>query len=172
MQRLLVADAKLQVADPNLFDTPSSDQKLDWSGCPQIGSGKDNVSKFQERAVRKAVVSVPEAYAAAATAAFHPSPAAQKRFLGSKESVKILGSASSAFRLNDDDCQLSKLGFDSLRMHLLSSPSSVGQQEPEPTEERREHSRCKGKFWILHDEFKTMALAALDKFNRDNVGFF
>jgi hypothetical protein len=144
---------------------------LDWSDCPQIGSGKDN-DKFQERAVRKAVVSVPVAYAAAATAAFHLSPAAQKGFLGSPESVNILGSASSVFHLYDDDCKLSKQGIYFLSMHLLSSPSSVGmshlQREPKPTEESSEHIRCKRKFLVLHDEFKTMVLSALEKFNGDN----
>jgi hypothetical protein len=145
MQRLLVADANLQLVDPNLSDTRSK-QKLDWSDCPKIGSGKGNVS-FQERAVRKAVVSVPEAYAVAATAAFHTSPAAQKEFLGSPESEGILATASSVFHLYDDDCQLSEQGIHVLGMHLLSSPSSFGmshmQQEPEPTEECR---ACKGKY--------------------------
>jgi hypothetical protein len=61
VQRLLVAEANLQVADPNLFDTPISNLKMDWSSCPQIGSGKDNVP-IQVKAVRKASASVLEAY--------------------------------------------------------------------------------------------------------------
>ncbi|RLN34630.1 hypothetical protein C2845_PM03G37200 [Panicum miliaceum] len=40
LQRLLVAGANLRIADPNLFDKPS-DQELDWSESPQIGSGVD-----------------------------------------------------------------------------------------------------------------------------------
>jgi hypothetical protein len=79
----------------------------------------------------------------------------------------------------DDGHQLSDVEFDLLCRLLHRCPpysSVVGmshlQQEPEPTEECSEHIRCKRKFWMLHDEFKTMVLAALKKFNRDNVGFF
>ncbi|CAD6337765.1 unnamed protein product [Miscanthus lutarioriparius] len=89
MQRLLVAEASLQVADPNLFDTPSS-LKMDWSSCPQIEPGKDTDVPIQMKAVRKAFASVKEAYTAAATAAYHPSPPAQKVFLGSPDSVEKL----------------------------------------------------------------------------------
>jgi hypothetical protein len=191
MQRLIVADCSLQAADPDLLSDPSlvfntrsrsySDKnKLDWSGCPRIGSsgkGTDEV-KFQERAVRKAAVSIPEAYAAAATAAFHPSPPAQGEFLGSPASVTKLQTAEDVLRVGDGH-QLSDVEFDLLCRLLHRCPpysSVVGmshlQQEPEPTEECSEHIRCKRKFWMLHDEFKTMVLAALKKFNRDNVGFF
>ena len=73
VQRLLVAEANLQVADPNLFDTtPSSNLKMDWSSCPQIGPGKDTDVPIQMKAVRKAFASVKESYTAAATAAYHP----------------------------------------------------------------------------------------------------
>ncbi|CAD6246153.1 unnamed protein product [Miscanthus lutarioriparius] len=194
MQRLLVADANLQAADPDLLCDPSLDPsllfytrspsyqnklKLDWSGCPIIGSsGKGTEVKFHERAVRKAAVSIPEAYAAAATAAFHPSPPAQREFLGSPASVSNLWAASSVFPL-DEGHQLSKDEFDFLCGHLLTcAPSSVVgmshlQQEPEPEPtgvskaEYDKYLRCKNR--ELHDEVKTMVVAALDKFNRDNV---
>lgn len=103
LQRLLVAEGNLHVADPNLFDaitqknhlfyTTPRDLELDWSDCQQNGSGKDSTVYIQETAVRKATVSVPEAYTAAATAAFHPSPPAQKEFLGSPDSVRMLKAA-------------------------------------------------------------------------------
>jgi hypothetical protein len=117
LQRLLVAEASLQVADPNLFDTtPSSNLKMDWSSCPQIGTGKDTVP-IQMKAVRKAFASVKEAYTAAATAAYHPSPPAQKEFLGSPDSVEKLKHASDKFRL-DDGHQLSNEEFGLLFMSL------------------------------------------------------
>jgi hypothetical protein len=112
-----VAEASLQVADPNLFDTtPSSNLKMDWSSCPQIGTGKDTVP-IQMKAVRKAFASVKKAYTAAATAAYHPSPLAQKEFLRSPDSVEKLKHASDKFRL-DDGHQLSNEEFGLLFMSL------------------------------------------------------
>ncbi|OEL34998.1 hypothetical protein BAE44_0003982 [Dichanthelium oligosanthes] len=91
LQRPLVAGANLAAADPNLFDNPRGDEELDWSNCPQIGSGSGSGSGMdtaciQNSAVHKtaARITVQEAYAAAATAAcLYPSSPAQKEFLGS-----------------------------------------------------------------------------------------
>jgi hypothetical protein len=174
-----VAEASLQVADPNLFDTtPSSNLKMDWSSCPQIGTGKDTVP-IQMKAVRKAFASVKKAYTAAATAAYHPSPLAQKEFLRSPDSVEKLKHASDKFRL-DDGHQLSNEEFGLLFMSLQRCLSSVGtldhQQEPEPTvvgkSEYAEISRRVHTFWGLNDRVSSMVLAALEKFNRTHVGFF
>ncbi|XP_066370114.1 uncharacterized protein [Miscanthus floridulus] len=172
VQRLLVAEANLQVADPNLFETPSN-LEMDWSWCPQIGSGKGTAS-IQMKAVRKASASVLEAYTAAATAAFHPSPPAQKEFLGSPDSVEKLKNASYMVCL-DNGHQLSNEEFGLLFMFLQKCClSSVGtldhQQEPEPTvvgkSEYAEISRRVHSFWGLHDRVSSMVNAALEKFNR------
>ena len=180
IQRLLVGEANLQVADPNLFDTPSSsNQKMDWSSCPQIGTGKDNVP-IQTKAVRKAFASVLEAYTAAATAAKHPSPPAQKEFLGSPNSVEKLKDVSYMVCL-DNGHQLSNEEFGLLFMFLQKCClSSVGtldhQQESEPTvvgkSEYAEISRRVHCFWGQHDRVSSMVNAALEKFNRTHVGFF
>ena len=178
VQRLLVAEANLQVADPNLFETPSN-LEMFWSWCPQIGSGKGTAS-IQMKAVRKASASVLEAYTAAATAAFHPSPPAQKEFLGSPDSVEKLKNASYMVCL-DNGHQLSNEEFGLLFMFLQKCClSSVGtldhQQEPEPTvvgkSEYAEISRRVHSFWGLHDRVSSMVNAALEKFNRTHVGFF
>ena len=87
MQHLLVAGANLRIADPNLFDKPS-DEELNWSESPQIGSGVDTAF-IQRSVVHKMAVhaTVPEAYVAAAVVAFHPSPDAQIHFLASQGCV-------------------------------------------------------------------------------------
>jgi hypothetical protein len=180
VQRLLVAEANLQVADPNLFDTPSnSNLKMDWSWCPRIGSGEDTIS-IQTNAVSKAFASVLEAYTAAATAAFHPSPPALKEFLGSPDSVGKLKQASDMVCL-DNGHKLSNEEFGLLVMFLqrccLSSVGTLDhQQEPEPTvvgkSEYDEVSRRVLVFWGLHDRVSSMVNAALEKFNRTEVGFF
>jgi hypothetical protein len=180
VQRLLVAEANLQVADPNLFDTPSnSNLEMDWSSCPQIGSGKDTVP-VQMKAVRKASASVLEAYIDAATAAYPPSPPAQKEFLGSPDSVRKLKQASAMVCL-DNGHKLSDENFGLLVMFLQKcNGSSVGtldhQQEPEPTvvgkSEYNKVSRRELIFWDLHTRVSSMVNAALQKFNRTHVGFF
>ena len=74
LQRLLVARANLQVADPNLFDVPDRDSTM------QIGHGSHGTCGMQRETVEASTrsASVSEAYAAAATAAFHRNPLAQR----------------------------------------------------------------------------------------------
>ncbi|CAN6215203.1 unnamed protein product [Urochloa humidicola] len=87
MQRLLVTRANLGAADPHLsgpYIPGSATRKLPgFGGCSQVGRCIPGPNLLQDILhKRRPSVSVPEAYAAAATAAFHPCPLAQKDFLG------------------------------------------------------------------------------------------
>jgi hypothetical protein len=99
LQRLLDAGANLQVADHYFL---SEQIKLLWSGSLQIVPGKpDAVHKHSMRKETAPLVSVSEAYLAAATAAFHCNPLAQKEFLGSPNIVANLQAAGRVLRLQD-----------------------------------------------------------------------
>jgi hypothetical protein len=137
LQRLLEAGANLQDADPYLFSTPERDNnKLSWSGSLQIGSGKHDAVHKQRSAHEETApsVSVPEAYVAAATAAFHPNPLSQKEFLGSPNTVANLQTARRVMRLQDGR-RLSSKDIEILCMHIFVCPSAgfpQKQLEPEP----------------------------------------
>lgn len=97
--RLQEANANLQVADPNLFSTIVHDSdrhsKLlrSESGSMQIEQGSsETTGDIQHEVGEESIPSttVIEAYAAAATAAFHCDHLAQKEFLGSPDVVSKL----------------------------------------------------------------------------------
>ncbi|OEL36049.1 hypothetical protein BAE44_0002931 [Dichanthelium oligosanthes] len=167
LQRLLVTGANLQDADPHLFGTPESDnKKLNCFCSLQIGLAKPDVT-------------VPEAYAAAAIAAFHPNALAQKELLGSQDTVDNLKVASRVMRLQDGRL-LSSEDLEFLRMHIFNCPSSSGipheQLEAEPRKVNMalfvHVSECRRMFWGQHKRASRMVAAALSKFNETAVGFF
>ncbi|GJN29727.1 hypothetical protein PR202_gb17978 [Eleusine coracana subsp. coracana] len=71
LQRLLMSGADLRAADPYLL----------MGGPPHSNTGSNNNNVVNASVIPS--TSVAEAYAAAATAAFHPCPLAQQEFLGS-----------------------------------------------------------------------------------------
>ncbi|GJN29766.1 hypothetical protein PR202_gb18085 [Eleusine coracana subsp. coracana] len=95
MQRLLVARADLLAADPNLPKIRTHNVPvLNWSGCGQVGARitGGRAKELQDKAVDSCApsASVEEAYAAAATAAFHPNPSAQQKILGSQSAMTVI----------------------------------------------------------------------------------
>ncbi|OEL34099.1 hypothetical protein BAE44_0004881, partial [Dichanthelium oligosanthes] len=121
-----------------------------------------------------------EAYAAAAAAAFHSSPLAQKEFLGSPDVVSRLKATSEVLHLQDGlMVSAEDLGF--LSMVLLKCPS-VGESHlqqqvpPAPVKvKKRVYANVRGSrsiFWGQHERVRSMVAAALDKFNETMVGFF
>nr|CAB3466920.1 unnamed protein product [Digitaria exilis] len=153
LQRLLVSRANLQVADPNLLD----DRKAVEASTPSA--------------------SVLEAYAAAATAAFHCNPLAQKEFLGSPDVVSKLRVASEALHLQDGH-PLSCQDLEFLSMSLLkcssSNSKSCQKEDLAPTKIKKSLysyiAQCSYRFWGQHERVATMVKAALDKFNETLVG--
>ncbi|RLM73852.1 hypothetical protein C2845_PM15G04680 [Panicum miliaceum] len=177
LQRLLVARANLQVADPNLFDVPDTDRdcKLRWpADRMQTGHGSHGTCEMQREAVEASTRSacVSEAYAAAATATFHRNPLAQKEFLGSPDVVSKLRVASEVLHLQDGH-PLSPQDLEFLSMSLLKCSSSTSkscqQQDLAPTKIRKSlysyKSQCSYRFWGQHERVRSMVKAALDKFN-------
>ncbi|KAF8732791.1 hypothetical protein HU200_015130 [Digitaria exilis] len=135
LQQLLVASANLQVADPNLFDDVPDDRM-------QTGQCSAGTCEMQHEAVEGSTpsTSVIEGYAAAATAAFHCNPLAQKEFIGSSDVVSKLRVASEVLHLQDGhplSCQ--DLEFLSMSLLKCSSSTSKSCQEEDlaPTKEDR-----------------------------------
>lgn len=126
LQCLLAAGGSLRAADPHLFDhtpTPTrgcGDEKLDWSDCPQVGSGS---GAAQITEVGTPAATVQEAYAAAAIAAFH---ACIPPEFPEREITRSM-TASDGFCPEDYHHLFSKEQSDLLSMHteLLGSPDSV-----------------------------------------------
>ncbi|CAL5045635.1 unnamed protein product [Urochloa decumbens] len=177
LQRLLVTGASLKDADPNLFDMPDRDSnKLrSESDSKQIGQGSPDTDacEMQHGAVEASTpsASVPEAYAAAATAAFYCDPLAQKEFLGSPDVVSKLKVASEALRLQDG-YPLSSQDLEFLSVSLLkcsSTSKSCQQQDLAPVKVKKSlysyRSQCSYRFWGQHKRVSSMVEAALDKFN-------
>ncbi|CAN6223732.1 unnamed protein product [Urochloa humidicola] len=165
LHRLELAGADLRIADPNLFDDDEGMKKQGSSeeqSAPATGAGKG--------------------YAAAAVAAFHPIPAAQKELLGSWDGVSRIKAAAEKLRLQDGR-MLSSEDLEFLSMALLECHSSfVGelqqqqqqQQVPmEPVKVRKRvynHvSECSYGFWAQHERARNMVAAALAKFNETAV---
>ncbi|OEL37595.1 hypothetical protein BAE44_0001386 [Dichanthelium oligosanthes] len=175
LQRLLVAGANLTIADPNFFDTPN-DEELDWSNSPGIGSGMDTASMQKSAVHEKAArATVPEAYVAAATAAFHPCPPAQQEFLASPGSVRKLKLVSEKLlQAVRDGNQIPGELFHALCMEL--SGMSYQQREPEPREIGQSFyllvSGRVARFWRQHDRVRSNVEAALEEFNKTTVGIF
>jgi hypothetical protein len=177
LQRLLDAGANLQVADHYFL---SEQIKLLWSGSLQIVPGKpDAVRKHSMRKETAPLVSVPEAYLAAATAAFHCNPLAQKEFLGSPNIVANLQAAGRVLRLQDGR-PLSSKDLDILRKQMFQCPSSSGfpekQLESEPEKVNlvlyTHVNECRRAFEGQQERASKMVAAALSKFNETAVGFF
>ncbi|KAF8662121.1 hypothetical protein HU200_056313 [Digitaria exilis] len=183
LQQLLVASANLQVADPNLFDdVPDKDSKLRCSADTdrmQTGQGSDGTCEMQREAVEGSTpsASVIEGYAAAATAAFHCNPLAQKEFLGSSDAVSKLRVASEVLHLQDGH-PLSYQDLEFLSMSLLKCSSSTSkscqEEDLAPTKIKKSLysyiAQCSYRFWGQHERVTTMVKAALDKFNETLVG--
>ncbi|KAF8776034.1 hypothetical protein HU200_003952 [Digitaria exilis] len=121
--------------------------------------------------------SVIEGYAAAATAAFHCNPLAQKEFIGSSDVVSKLRVASEVLHLQDGhplSCQ--DLEFLSMSLLKCSSSTSKSCQEEDlaPTKIRKSLysyiAQCSYRFWGQHERVTSMVKAALDKFNETLVG--
>ena len=120
-----------------------------------------------------------EAYVAAATAAFHPSPLLQKDFLGIPDSVRNLMVISEMLSVHDGQT-IPKEKFECLLI-LLKCPSSVGtslrlQQELEHKQVSKrvyvQASVCKNIFWGKDERVNSMVRAVFDKYNETAVGFF
>ncbi|KAF8752735.1 hypothetical protein HU200_011873 [Digitaria exilis] len=166
LQRLLDTGANLQDADPYIFSMAEPDNKRTscWSGCLQIGSGKPDATAPS--------VSVPEAYLAAATAAFHSNPLSQKEFLGSPNTVANLQTARRVMRLQDGRL-LSSKDLEMLCMCIFECPSSAGfpqkQLETEPKKVNivlyTHVNECRRVFWRQQERASRMVAAALSKFN-------
>ncbi|TVU19713.1 hypothetical protein EJB05_35880, partial [Eragrostis curvula] len=165
MQRLLAAGADLSAVDPKLHDMQRN------TGLGFFG-GRDG--PLQERAVEASTpsTSAEKAYAAAATAAHHPNPAAQQEFLGSSDSLIKLKVAFDVV-LKDVDRALSVEDLD----HLLflfkwySSSSLPLQKEPEKLSKKM-HARIsqfKYQFLSKQNRVRRMVEAALSAYNRDQV---
>ncbi|KAF8694136.1 hypothetical protein HU200_038466 [Digitaria exilis] len=163
---LMDTGANLQDADPYLFSMPEPDNKKAscWSGCLQIGSGKPDANAPS--------VSVPEAYLAAATAAFHSNPLSQREFLGSPNTVANLQTARRVMRLQDGRL-LSSKDLEMLCMCIFECPSSAGfPQKQLETEPKRANivlythvNECSRVFWRQQERASRMVAAALSKFN-------
>ncbi|CAL5044748.1 unnamed protein product [Urochloa decumbens] len=141
LQRLLVTAANLKEADPNLFDMPDRNSNLmSESDSEQIGQGSPDTDacEMQHGAVEASnpSASVPEAYAAAATAAFHCDPLAQKEFLGSPDVVSKLKVASEALRLQDGH-PLSSQDLEFLSHERVSSMVKAALDKLNETQEDR-----------------------------------
>ncbi|CAL5050786.1 unnamed protein product [Urochloa decumbens] len=158
VHRLQFAGADLRIADPNLFDDVGMKQgsSEEEQSTPATGAG--------------------EAYAAAAAAALHPSPLAQKELLGSPDGVSRIKAAAEKLRLQDGR-MLSSEDLEFLSMVLPKCPSSDGEsQQQVPTEpvkvRKRVYARvseCSSEFWGKHERARRMVAAALDKFNETAV---
>jgi hypothetical protein len=167
LQRLLVAEANLQVADPNLFDRM------------QTGQGSHGTCEMQGETVEAGTpsASVSEAYGAAATAAFHVNPLAQKEFLGSPDVVSKLRVAAEALHLQDGH-PLSCQDLERLSMSLLKCSSSASkscqQEDLAPAKIKKSlycyKDQCSYRFWGQHERVRSMVKSALDKFNETLVG--
>nr|CAB3466948.1 unnamed protein product [Digitaria exilis] len=158
LQRLLVAGADLRVADPKLFDD-----------CDMVDTC-DGRMKKRSAEPDSTFTSVAEAYAAAATAAFHRSPLAQRELLGSPDAVSKLKIASGMLHLEDGRMlSCDDLGF--LSTVLLNCSSSVGKPHLEhvqaPVQVRKR--LCAYEFWGQHERARRKVAAALDKFNETMV---
>ncbi|CAN6202618.1 unnamed protein product [Urochloa humidicola] len=156
LHRLQLAGADLRVADPNLFDDEGVVMKgsSEEPGTPVTGAG--------------------EAYAAAAAAAFHPSPLAQKELLGSPDAVSRIKGAAEKLRMQDGRMLSSEdLEFLSMALPKCSSSSIGESQQQQPVKVRKrvyDHvSQCSYGFWGQHERARSMVAAALDKFNETAV---
>uniref|UniRef100_K3Y3C1 Uncharacterized protein n=1 Tax=Setaria italica TaxID=4555 RepID=K3Y3C1_SETIT len=118
-------------------------------------------------------VTVPEAYAAAATAAHHPNLLAQKEFLGSSDTVANLKVASKVLHLQDGRL-LSSKDLEFLCMLISSKcPFTTGmshkQPEPEPTKVNivlyTHVSECCRMFRGQQERARRIMAAALSKLN-------
>ncbi|XBI09368.1 hypothetical protein VPH35_136938 [Triticum aestivum] len=185
MQRLLVAGADLQAADPRLSTTPSAtgETRLSFSGCGQVLNIPDP-SHIQRSAVEESVPSagVPEAYTAAATAARHCYPLAHKEFLASLSGVNkpaefdsevsvdgVSESISKVLHMRDG-VPLSSQDLSLLCKILDRYPSSARQQRDlAPTKVNKGFyyhvGICSSRFWGQHNRVTSMATNALEKFN-------
>ncbi|CAL5051119.1 unnamed protein product [Urochloa decumbens] len=161
LQRLLEARAQLSFADPLLLQTERT---------------------ITSRMLRKEVghtkpcATLAQAYVAAATAAFHPSPFLQKDFLGTPDSVRNLVVISEMLSVHDGQ-PIPKEKFKCLLI-MLKCPSSVGtscrpQQELEHILVSRrvyaQATQCKNSFWSKHERVSSMVTAVLDKYNKTVV---
>ncbi|GJN00832.1 hypothetical protein PR202_ga18050 [Eleusine coracana subsp. coracana] len=163
VQLLQVAEADLQRADPYLFG------KLDPDSC----AAGFLQSLLVER--ERPPSSVEEAYGAAAVAAFHPDPSAQRVFLGSSDAVSKLKKGSETLQLQDGRV-LSSMDIEIASEIVKSASSHQQQQEPEP----EKLSKCKysyrlefrDRFWDHHQRVSDMVQAALTRFNKTVVSFF
>lgn len=160
LQRLLDARAELSFADPLL-----------QTGCTTTSR---MLRKDAEHIKPHATLT--EAYVAAATAAFHPSPLLQKDFLGIPDSVRNLMVISEMLSVHDGQT-IPKEKFECLLI-LLKCPSSVG-TSPRPQQEL-EHKQvskrvyvqasvCKNMFWGKHERVNSIVRAVLDKYNETAV---
>lgn len=185
MQRLLVAGADLQAADPRLSTTPSAtgETRLSFSGCGQVLNIPDP-SHIQRSAVEESVPSagVPEAYTAAATAARHCYPLAHKEFLASLSGVNkpaefdsevsvdgVSESISKVLHMRDG-VPLSSQDLSLLCKILDRYPSSARQQRDlAPTKVNKGFyyhvGICSSRFWGQHNRVTSMATNALENFN-------
>ncbi|OEL14523.1 hypothetical protein BAE44_0024458, partial [Dichanthelium oligosanthes] len=163
LQRLHAAGADLRVADPNLDATERNDRTLPrrwWSaaGCSS-GCGSAGLD---------------EAYTAAATAARHPNPVAQRELLGSPDAVAKLKDASSKLprdgrrRLSSEDLEL--LSRSLLECRCPSLGDSQQQQEAAPRKlNKGEYALVdflSNSFWDNQEKLSSRVEAALDEYNR------
>ncbi|TVU12873.1 hypothetical protein EJB05_46539, partial [Eragrostis curvula] len=168
LQRLLVAKADLQAADPNL--QPLAERERNNIVPPDLG-------QLQCGAVvelSSPSASVEEAYAAAATAAFHPDPDAQQELLGSQKSMHALGVASEVLR---DAPVISAKDIEFLSQLLIrcSRPSSIRKNNNQQQEQAGEAcgkkrfsrlmSDCTVRYREKHDRVCDKVKTALDAFN-------
>ncbi|KAL6893552.1 hypothetical protein ACP4OV_007650 [Aristida adscensionis] len=184
MLRLHAAGANLQVADPNFFSMPSGVKK--YRGLSLISTDSFTHSSSTSEAPRRSIeghmpkirvegttpsASTEEAYAAAATAAFHPNPTKLQNLLGSSDAMFKLHVASDVLQNGRTlDSEMITL----LRL-LLRSPSSLDRSRPANEKaprmvSRRVYasiSRNKKCFWDQHERVLGMVEAALDNYNRD-----
>ncbi|TVU12895.1 hypothetical protein EJB05_46561, partial [Eragrostis curvula] len=168
LQRLLVAKADLRAADPNL--QPPAERERNNIVPPDLG-------QLQCGAVvelSSPSASVEEAYAAAATAAFHPDPDAQQELLGSQKSMHALGVASEVLR---DAPVISAKDIEFLSQLLIrcSRPSSIRKNNNQQQEQAGEAcgkkrfsrfmSDCTVRYREKHDRVCDKVKTALDAFN-------
>uniref|UniRef100_A0A0D9WL52 Uncharacterized protein n=1 Tax=Leersia perrieri TaxID=77586 RepID=A0A0D9WL52_9ORYZ len=160
IQCLLVARANLQLADPNL-DTMTNlpKGKMSFGHCVEFCKKK--------RPFTSAVV----AYAAAATAAFHPDTAAQQEFLGSESEMAKL---QVALEVLQGSCPTLSSDDIAYLSGIFSRSPSAGQHEeeelvPVSIHHYRIMSRCCSVFWGRHERALIKVRAALDNYNEDKV---
>uniref|UniRef100_A0A0D9YKA5 Uncharacterized protein n=1 Tax=Oryza glumipatula TaxID=40148 RepID=A0A0D9YKA5_9ORYZ len=162
MQRLLVTGVNLKAADPSPHDIVRS----------------------------TLTASVPEAYTAAATAALHNYPTAQKEFFTSRNGMTKLECVSKVLRSQDggpgsqygvsqsaSHGPLTPQNLNVLRMILQWCPSSVNWQVARKSHQQKEACKkvkkrnyahmcqCRNRFWGQHARVTSMVRDALDKFN-------